>query len=73
MLCVGVSGPANINESSFLRVNEEAHRAQLNSRYMRELTHGNFIITSEQIKLLDHIGQGICQYVFLAFLKWCAK
>ena len=39
-------------------VNEGENPAHLNSRYMRELTHGNFIIKQDQIALLDHIGQG---------------
>ena len=57
-LCVGVPRPAKVKESSFMVVNEGANQAHLSSRYMRELTHGNFIIKKDQIALLDHIGQG---------------
>ena len=67
--CMGVPCPAKVKESSF---NEGENPAHLNSRYMRELTHGNFIIKQDQIALLDHIGQGtyLTQITVVAYLCW---
>ena len=34
------------------------HSPQFNSSYLRELTHGNFLIKFEEITELENIGQG---------------
>ena len=41
-----------------LGVGNEDHRTRINSCYMRELTHGNFLINCQRLLLMDTIGQG---------------
>ena len=49
---------SQVSGSSSLDVDDGAHRHRLNSRYLRELTRGRFIIKFEEITLLESIGQG---------------
>ena len=44
--------------SSLLGADDTTHRHRVNSRYLRELTRGKFIIKFEEITLLENIGQG---------------
>ena len=52
--------PSRAIASSLLGVDDGTHRHRLNSRYLRELTRGKFIIKFEKITLLENIGQGTC-------------
>ena len=54
-VCIGMPGSG----PDTLLVNKGPNRTRLNSHYLRELTHGKFIIKSEQISQLEDIGQGI--------------
>ena len=57
---VGVPRPLNDSQPSreSLEVGSGSLRTRVNSHYMRELTHGQFIINHEQLTLLENIGQG---------------
>ena len=58
--CVGMPHPpGRAAASSLLGVDDGTHRHRVNSRYLRELTFGKFIIKFEEITLLENIGQGI--------------
>ena len=56
---VGTPHPPGRVTTSLLEVDDGRHRHRLNSRYLRELTCGKFIIKFEEITLLESIGQGI--------------
>ena len=59
----GVPRPSGIapqvSGSSLLGVDDGTHRPRLNSRYLREMTCGRFVIKFEEITLMENIGQGI--------------
>ena len=55
--------PGTAAASSLLGVGDGRHRHRLNSKYLRELTRGKFIIKFEEITLLENIGQGIRLHV----------
>ena len=50
--------PGRAVASSLLGADDVTHRHRLNSRCLRELTYGRFIIKFEDITLLKNIGQG---------------
>lgn len=62
--------PANdgqVSGNSSVGVHKGAYRARLNSHYLRELNHGNFIIKYEQLTLWENIGQGMYYYIIIDF------
>ena len=65
-----------MSDSSLLGVDDGTPRPHLNSRCLRELSCGKFIIKSEEITQLENIGQGnifscvlvyICRYTVTRF------
>ena len=71
--------PGRAAASSLPGVDDGTHRHRLNSRYLRELTHGKFIIKCEEITLLENIGQGIRMHVYIwhrytiyNYIEWIA-
>ena len=64
---VGVPRPLNDAQPSrdSLEVGSGSHRTRVNSHFMRELTHGQFIINHEQLTLLENVGQGDLNYILI--------
>ena len=49
-----------LDKSTMETIEYQVFRNRLNSCFLRELTRGKFLISSEQLLQLENIGQGIC-------------
>ena len=47
-------------QSTLLVPDDASSRSRLNSRYVRELTRGKFLIKYEHLTQFENIGQGRC-------------
>ena len=66
-------GASQVSGSSLLGVDDGTHRHRLNSRCLRELTRGKFVIKAKEITQLENIGQGnnyTCVRL-LGEMVWC--
>ena len=69
---INIGQPVSVRAAKDLLSPHQASRsgARIPSCHMRELSRGHFLIKSEDVVLLDSIGEGVCVCALLVHCTW---